>query len=184
MKKAFALTLLLLTAAAIITGCIGSHTPAFVFDHDGNYTGFPSLPVNYTAEDAQRDGFYVSQDSKPIANREAWDSFVRDSSQGKNSSVRIAQFYTDNPAGPFFLDLYYRDGSYYLFDSSADDLKKRPYPHLLTLKGQFGNPKRDSGVVVLANDNTLTFDSVMRSMVSSSMEDIKSVPEFQLIMFT
>jgi hypothetical protein len=184
MKKAFVLIFLLIFAAAAVLGCSrDAKSPDFQFDQKGNYAGFLNLPTNYTFEDAQKDEIFATLDSGAAVNQNVWDSFIENASQGKNAAIRMARFYTDDPGSPYYLDLFYRDGNYYLFDSSADDMKKQPYSYLLTLKGRFGNPKRDSGVIVLANDNTLNFDTVMKSMVSSSMEYIKSVPEFEVIMF-
>lgn len=185
MKKAFVLFFLLMCAAVAVFGCAGNgeEPPGFFFGQNGDYTGFTNLPADYTLEEAKKDGTFATQDSKISANRNAWESFVRDASQGKNASVRIVQFYPDNPSSPFFQDLFFKDGNFYLFDSSSDNLKKQPYSYLLALEGRFGNPKRDSGVVVLTNDNTLTFDTVMKSMLSSDMNYIKSVPEFEIIIF-
>lgn len=155
----------------------------FSFDNRGQYTGFKSLPSRYTLEMAQNSGCYVTSDSEVVANGGLWDDFLEASSQGKTASLRMAKFYSEHGSNPFFTDLFYKEGYYYLFDSSAKDLSGKPFKHLLTLKGKFGNPLRDSGIIVLANDNSLTFDLIMSGMLSSNLEYIKSIPEYQLIMF-
>ncbi|AOT68964.1 hypothetical protein [Geosporobacter ferrireducens] len=157
----------------------------FSFDDNGKYTGFSNLPTKYTVEDAKKDGCFVKQDSKDIANKELWNSFIEDASKGKNTSIRIVKFYTETEDDTivYFNDLFFDDDYYYLFDSSSENQKKQPYQYLLMLEGKFGNPLRDSRVVVLTNDNTLKFNDVMKSLVSSNMEYIKSVSPYRLVMF-
>jgi len=187
MRKAVSMIVCLICFLVLLTGSVivenqGS-TLDFSFDNKGQYTGFNSLPSRYTLEMAQHAGYYVISDSKVVANGGLWDDFLAASSQGKNSSLRMVAFYSENGNSPFFADLFYKDGYFYLFDSSADELSKKPFKHLLILEGRFGNPSKDSGVIVLANDSSLTFDMVISSMVSSSYEYIKSIPEYKLIMF-
>jgi len=155
----------------------------FSFDQNGNYLGFSDLPTKYTIKDAKGDGYFVTQDLEVIANENLWDDFVKTSLHRENASIRIVKFFTESTGNPYFLDLFFKDGYYYLFDSSAENQERQPYLYLLTLEGQFGNPLRDSDVIVLTNDDTLTFEKVMRVMLSSSMEYKKSVSPFRIVMF-
>lgn len=187
MKKGIALILVFVCVAVLIFSCnktkSGDNSLVFSFDKNENYTGFSNLPKNYTLEDAKEDGYYVTQNLEVIANKSVWDHFVETSLRRENTHIRIVRFYTERAESPYFLDLYYEDGYYYLFDSSAENQKKQPYLHLLVLEGKFGSPLKDSGVTVLTNDDTLTFDTVMKAMLSSNMGYIKSVPPFKLVMF-
>ncbi len=187
MKKGAYIIVCLVCFLVLLAGGVAvvqqSSSLEFAFDKRGQYTGFNGIPSRYTPEMAQNAGYYVMSDSEVVANGGLWDDFLAASSQGKNTSLRMAKFYSEYGSSPFFADLFYNEGYYYLFDSSAKDLSGKPFKHLLTLKGKFGNPLRDSGVVVLANDNSLTFDLIMSGMVSSNLEYIKSIPEYQLIMF-
>lgn len=153
------------------------------FDKNGTYSGFSDLPLNYTIEDAKEDGCFVVQNLKVVGNNDVWDTFINTSLHKENTYVRIALFYTDSTGSPYFLDLFYEDGYYYMFDSSAENQERRPYLHLLTLEGRFGNPVKDSGVIILTDDGSLTFDKVMKAMLSSNMTYIKSVSPFKLVMF-
>lgn len=157
----------------------------FSFDDNGNYTGFSNLPVKYTVEDAKEDEYYVKQDLKDIANRELWDKFINDASKGKDISIRMVNFYTEkeDDVTVYFNDLFYNDSYYYLFDSSSENQKKQPYKYLLMLEGKFGNPSRDSGVVVLTNDNALTFNDVLMRLLTSDMRYLKNASPYQLVMF-
>lgn len=188
MGKYIAVFFTIICIIGLLTSCGKNHdeTIEFSFDDNGNYTGFSNLPMNYTVEDAKEDEYYVKQDSKDIANRELWDNFIKDALKGKNTSIRIVNFYTeteDDITVYYFSDLFFNDSYYYLFDSSSENQEKQSYKYLLMLEGKFGNPLRDSWVVVLTNDNTLTFNDVMKSLVSSNMEYIKSVPTYRLVMF-
>lgn len=161
-----------------ITNSINSLS--FSFDNNGNYTGFADLPSSYTIEDAMRDGYYGIQGLEVVANKNVWDSFVEASLNKRNSSMRMVSFHTDNI---YFKDLFYRDGYYYCFDSSAESHEKKPYLYLLTLEGQFGNPLKDSAVIIMTDDNTLTFEKIMQSVLSSDINYIKSISPYKLIMF-
>lgn len=185
MRKKIVLILLLL-CVILIFGCnkeVNSNSLlSFSFDDSGNYTGFSNLPSNYTIEDAKVDGYYAKVDLKVVANENVWDSFVETSLSKKNTSIRIVSFHTKNTNSPFYKDLFYRDGYYYCFDSSAEDQEKHPYQYLLTLEGQFGNPLKDSIIIILTDDNTLTFDSVIKSALSSDINYWKSISPYKLIM--
>lgn len=171
----------------LATGCDnkskGTASPVFSLDNNGNYTGFSDLPQDYTVEKAKEDGYYVTQDLETVANEDVWTRFVTDSSDKINTGIRIVQFYEDSDEDPFFLDLFYQDGYYYLFDSSAEKQEKQPYTYLLSLTGKFGNPAKDSGAVVLTDDDSLTFSMVMKSLLSSNTRVINSIPFYRIVMF-
>ena len=193
MKKLTAL-LAGLAFLVLLTGCgtsVGSssaaafsfYAPAFSFDSGGNYTGFGGLPTSCTQEAAKKNGYAVMRDSKFAANEKAWMDFVKASSAKKNAAVRIAEFYTEEKKGPFFLDVFYRDGSYYLCDSDARTFEKHPFKYLLTLTGKSGIPKRGSKAVVLTDDAKLTFDEVWKYFISSDTRVTDQISPFKLIMF-
>lgn len=139
--------------------------------------------MNDSVEDAKKNGYVVELDSVVIANNEAWTNFVETATLGNNSGVRIASFSSEDSTSPYFSDLFFENGYYYLFDSSSDKQNMQPYSYLLTLEGQFGSPSKNSRIVVLTNDNALTFNVVMKSLLSSSMEYKQSVPLYRLVMF-
>lgn len=154
----------------------------FSFDKNGNYIGFSDLPSNYTIEKAKNDGYFVTQNLDSAANENVWENFVQSSLRKENTSIRIVKFYSGETNSPYFLDLFYKDEYYYIFDSSAENQQKQPYSYLLTLEGKFGNPLRDSSAVVLTNNNNLTFDKLMKAMVSSNLNDSLSISPFKIVM--
>lgn len=186
MKKA---TLLFFTLACIfclLIACSSNksyETIEFSFDSNGSYEGFTALPVNYTIENAEKDGCFVTQDIDVIANNDVWDYFMETASRGNNTGIRMVRFFTEDSNSPYFNDLFFNEGYYYLFDSSSENQEKEPFLYLLTLKGKFGIPLQDSGVVVLTDDNTLTFDDIMKAMLSSDFDYMQSISPYKLVMF-
>lgn len=184
MKMTIALLLVVTSIVGLSTACSEKNsivTIAFSLDSNGSYTGFSNLPKHYTIEDAEKDGCFVMQDLKVIANDELWANFCETAAQGKNTGIRIANFYTKDTNSPYFIDLFFNNGYYYKFYSSSDSQEKQPFLYLLTLEGQDGIPAKDSRAVVLSNDNTLTFYIVMKSMYSSNSEYIQSVSPFSWV---
>jgi len=170
--------------ALLLAGC-GAQADglALTFDENGNYTGFEDLPKGVNAADFEKAGWVVRQGVETTANAEVWERFVEAAGQGEDASVRIVSLYTEDPDTAYYIDLFYSGGSYYLFDNTAEEQTKEPYQYLLTLEEQFGNPKKNTAVVVLTNDSKLTFDDVIGSMISSDMDYIRSVPPYRLVMF-
>ena len=187
MKKSSAL-LLLLVSLFLLAGCNETNkdniTPKFTFDQNIQYTGFQTLPSIYTIEEATKDGYLVTKDLKIIANEDLYSNFIETSSRGKNTSIRLVKFFTNESSKhPFYTDIFYEEGFYYSFDSSAPTQEKEPYKYLLTLEGETGNPLRDSGLIVLSSDENLTFGQIIGAMISSNMSVIESTPKHQILMF-
>ena len=187
MKKSSVLYFLLVSLF-LLAGCNESNSedtaPKFTFDQNIQYTGFQTLPTVYTIEEATKDGYLVNKDLKIIANEDLYSNFIETSSRGKNTSIRLIKFFTNESSKhPFYTDIFYEEGFYYSFDSSAPTQEKEPYQFLLALKGKIGNPLMDSGFIVLTSDETLTFDQVILNMISSSMRVKENIPKHQIILF-
>lgn len=153
------------------------------FDENENYTGFSDLSSGYKLEDAKNDGYYTELDSIVYANYNVWEEFIDTSSKGENAFIRIVNFYSEDSNSPYFLDLYYNDGYYYLLDSSAENLNKEKFSFLLTLEGKSGNPLRDTNITILTNNNMLTFDEFTKAMFSSDFEVVQSIEPYKVLMF-
>ena len=187
MKKS-GVFLLLVVSLVLLAGCNESKTeetaPKFTFDQNIQYTGFQTLPSIYTIEEATKDGYLVTKDLKIIANEDLYSNFIETSSRGKNTSIRLVKFFTNESSKhPFYTDIFYEEGFYYSFDSSAPTQEKEPYKYLLTLEGETGNPLRNSGLIVLSSDENLTFGQIIGAMISSNMSVIESTPKHQILMF-
>lgn len=186
MKITVALFLVLVCIVSLFAGCNNANIMnsfiEFSFDDEGQYTGFSKLPSNYTIKKAENDGYFVMQSLEIIANIDEWDNFIETSEKGINTSIRMVKFYTEDANSPYFSDLFYEDGYYYLFDSSAKNQEKQPFSYLLILEGQFGNPLRNSRMVLLANDDSLTFDRVNHAMFSSNISYHQSISPYKIVM--
>jgi hypothetical protein len=187
MKKVIAFILLSLGIAVLIFSGYKTRNSnsslEFSFDENGIYSGFSNLPFNYTMEEAKDSEYFITQNSEVIANKNVWDNFVETSLRRRNTDIRIVNFYTESIGSPYFIDLFFEEGYYYLFDSSDVKKEKQPYVYLLTLAGKWGSPVKNSSIIVLTDDNTLTFDKVISVMISSSMNLKESVSPFRIIMF-
>ncbi|HWQ79053.1 MAG TPA: hypothetical protein VN381_09555 [Anaerovoracaceae bacterium] len=181
MKKVYFVMMVLLIIL-LTPGC-GQTSPAdsadipFQLDADGNYTGFERLPESYTTEQAIRDGCYVRVDSEPVPGQKAWDAFLEKTADGEDAFLRIVNCYDDEV---YYNDLFYIDGYYRVFDSSAKDLQDRKFKHLLRLEGTLPNAARSDIVTILTDDESLTYLDVMWSFLSSSYPP--STSPFELIM--
>ncbi|WP_066501290.1 hypothetical protein [Abyssisolibacter fermentans] len=154
------------------------------FDENDNYIGFKDISSEYTLEDAKKDEYYVELDSKVYANYNLWEEFIELSSSGENAFIRIIHFYSNEDSNsPYFLDLYYNDDYYYLFDSSADELKKEKFLFLVTLEGKYGSPLKDTSITILTNNNMMTFDEFTKAMVSSDLKVLQSIMPYRMLMF-
>lgn len=174
--------LFILSIILFFTGCSKTTSKPqmldFEFDSDGNYIGFSDLPVDYTKKQATKDGCYVRKDSKAVAGFSQWKDFIQDTSDNKDTSIRIVNFYDD---AIYFLDLYYIDGYYRVFDSSSDDLKDYKFKHLLTLKGQLPLAKKSGTINTLTDDPTLTYEDVMWTFLSSNSTYSESISPFKVV---
>ena len=179
MKKVLVVISLVLVIS-LISSCSSAINKnlEYSFDASGNYTGFGNIPEDYTPEQAEKDGCYISENLQEIGGEKAWTKFVENAAKGKNSSIRIMSIYDD---GTYFEDLFFMDGSYQIFDSSSEDLKTHKYKYLLDLKGRMPSASKESRFVVLTDDETLTFDKVSLSLISSNMNVINSISSYKIV---
>lgn len=186
MKKRILLIALAAMVLLLYAGCSGAmhgmpEPPKLSLSADGYYSGFTDLPEKCTQEEAVKKGYYVLCDLQEVQGRTAWDDFLNTADRGENAFLRIANYQVGE--NPYFQDIYFQNGSYYYFDSSAGAQKPVPFSYLLTLTGEDGIPKQESTAIILTSERSLTFDDVMRYYYSSSREEIDKLPAFQLLFF-
>lgn len=157
----------------LFSGCVKTSNAAlsFEFDTEGNYTGFRDLPEHYTAEQAEKDGCYVHVNSEMVAGEQLWKDYIKDTSNGKDASIRIVLIWDDET---FYQDLFYTDGYHRIFDSSSEDLQDYKYKYLLTLEGTMPNAAKSGTVTILTGDKALTYDDIMWQFLSSNPKPISS----------
>lgn len=161
---------LLIFIITIFIGCNSKEnilSLEFTFEND-QYIGFKNISENYTMDDAKQDNCVVLTFNEFIENEKVWESFVKSSSKNINVAVRLAIYYSDdNQQKPYFKDIFYRDGNYYIFTLDDQHLSKVPFKYLLTLTGEDGIPSRESEFTVLTNNNSLTHKELLASFYSS-----------------
>lgn len=179
MKKV--LIAIIVVLVMLIIPCCSSKTNKnleYSFDNNGNYIGFTTIPADYTLEQAEEDGCYISKNLQEISGEKAWAEFVKNAAKGINSSIRIICIYDEVT---YYEDLFFVDGSYQIFDSSSEDLKIHNYKYMLDLKGTMPNATKESRFVVLTDDEALTFDDVILRLISSDMNVINSGSPFKIV---
>lgn len=180
MKRAAAFICILVFIT--LSGCSGGTGQIELpTDAQGNYAGFDGAPESCTLEEAGNLGYYVTLDLEDFKNRDVWDRFVRAAQGGQDAYIRLAQFHSAGENKPYYLDLYYLNGSYYLFDESAGKQKPEPYPYLLTLRGTDGIPPKENTAVVLSEDASLTYTDVIKTLYSSTIP--KEPKKFRIVFF-
>ena len=152
---------LILLAALLLTGCV-RRPVSFTLDETGAYTGFDRVEEGYTRQAARLYGWVILEDLTMTDNVSVWQRFLSRSADGKEASVRIAEFFG---AEMSLLDVFFHDGQYRVFFSDGFDQNDEPYPFLLTLTGSANG--RTAYAVALSGDDSLTYDQVMHTFFSS-----------------
>jgi hypothetical protein len=177
MKKMNAIIILILL---FLSGCarVSNTALPFKLDSDGNYTGFKDLPKSYTAEQAQKDGCYVSVDFNNFGGEQLWKEFIQAALNEKDASIRIVNI-VDNR--PYFQDLFYIDGYYRTFESTSGDLQDNKFKYLIELEGRLPNAAKDGRATILTDDKNLTYKDVMWTFLSSDSNYSKSISPFKFV---
>lgn len=179
MGKVSILALILLVVILSLGGCTEPDQGlALTFDNSGNYTGFAGLPSGYTAEQAEKDGCYVQVKFETVAGEEKWRNFTKQSAKGRDASIRIVSFYQD---GRCFYDLFYTDGYYRVFKSESPGLQDQKFLYLRKLEGRLPNAACDGSATILTDDESLTYEDVMWTFLSSDSHYKETISPFALI---
>lgn len=189
-KKNYKIVGFLMLLMGVLCGCGQKKVPSTQIPAVGIdvvYEGFDSAKDYQDPEKALQDGYYVvvcndKEDSDSLyGGAEYWNEFLEDSEQGREAFLRIASFID----GKFYEShLIYSDGYYYYFHAEQEDLTCRPYQYLRKLTGRDGIPKKDVTWFVLTDSLELTYEQAALRFYSSSLEEIKSIPDYQWLGFT
>ena len=153
--------LAILLAVCLLTGCMGRPV-SFALDEEGNYTGFEHVEEGYTRRAAQLFGWVILEDLTVRSNVKVWQRFLQRAQDGRKAGVRIAEFFGEKM---YLMDVFFQEGLYRVFFSDGFDLRDEPFPLLLTLTGETNG--QAAYAVVLAGDDSLTYDQVMHKFFSS-----------------
>lgn len=168
---------------------------AFLFcasscEKSGDVMTLKDIPENYSLEQAKADGCVVHENSSVTSGKEIFEVFYKMASSGKNAKVRLAFYYTLDDPSNYDSDYYesIKDDypALYIQDLSFDGEKYtlcryedgnefvESYDYLMKYNEPAMSPYAvyDSlEVYVLINDNTVTYQDIMKSMLSSLYED-------------
>ena len=164
----------ILLAALFLMGCV-RRPVSFILDENGSYTGFETVEEGYTRQAAGLYGWVVLDDLAVTENVKIWQRFLQRSAEGKEAGVRIAEFFGDEM---YLIDVFFHEGQYRVFFSDGFDLLDEPFPFLLTLRGETNEQR--AYAVVLAGDDSLTYDQVMHKFFSSQYP-VSDVPAHRVL---
>lgn len=151
---------------------------------------FKDIPENYSLEQAKADGCVVHENSDVTSGKEIFDIFYKTVSSGKKAKVRLAFYYTlDDPShyDPDYYEsikddypaLYIQDLS---FDGEKYTLRQyedgkeivESYDYLMKYNEPAMSPYAvfdSTEEYILTNDNTVTYQNILKSMFSSQYGD-------------
>lgn len=168
-----------------ITGCgtneevsSAGNEIAFELDENGEYKGFDKIDTNITEEKAIKDGYFVRSENKTAGGEQKWEEFIKDAKDGQDANVRLVQIFDDHA---YYKDLFFQDGQYYMFASDEEEQEDVSYKYLLQLEGTFPNSDELASYTVLTNDEELTFDDIVTSMISSDLNEINDISEYKIV---
>lgn len=164
-----------------LSGCKEDVDLDLQLDNEGYYKGFDDLNNSYKLEAVVDSDTCVFFDSQMFANKDLLETFIRRAKDGEAGFLRIAKFYSDHIDQPYFMDLYFQDDSYYAFDSSVDQEEAVGFSYLLTLDGEFGNPVRENQLILLTNDDSVTFAQWTKAIFSSQLSVSRRIDPYKLI---
>jgi len=166
----------------VLTSCSASDEYD-LFDSNRIYNGFSNADYDLSIEECEKQGFVIIEGLEITENGLVLDSFIQKSSNEKNSYIRIAHFNDDSSEIAFYSDLVFDDDGYSYFHDDQKDMKKIPYKYLKILEGSWGMPLQEYKMIVICDRESLTFDEVNMSMVSSNTEVINKIGRFDIIIF-
>jgi len=190
MKKTMIVLVSALLLALLLSAC-GDNKEArnILHDDDGIYAGFSDIPKEYTAANAVADGCLVIDttqkaneygvnitDRQETYGYEQWQNFLEKSGAGENAFLRVAHFI--DGVG-YYHDLYYRDGSYTIFDCNEYGISEsKSFRYLRKLDGKAGSASapEDDCFYVLTDSAELTYRDVNWSFLSSDLSTVTDIP--------
>ena len=172
--------ILMLIVMLSLSSCASQEDDIEYFSDD-LYEGFLDADVSLTRKECADLGYLVLEGISIKENYELIEEFINITNEGKSERLRIAHF--NNDSNLTYSDLIYDEGAYYYYYMDQESLLSEAYDNLLVLEGQWGQPVQQYRMLVVSDDESLTFDDVTRVMVSSSMQAINDVGKHRVVLF-
>lgn len=179
MKRFVLLALMLFTTSILICGCeaLKEREPEVAGKTQGEkvYTGFDSMPAEYSDEDVTAEGGMVCMQEVVTGGKNNWRAFLKMVDNQEPAQIRIKQKITED--NYFYRDIIY-DGSKFRMVVSVDPAEYDfTFSHLLVLEGRRTEESKKCTFAVLTDDPDLPFEDVIENEVSEN----RQMMNYQLI---
>lgn len=143
-----------------------------------------------TLQQAKKDGCVVMENGDVTFGQQTWRNFVKDTAEGKTAFVKLAHYYTLEPESCskqyyeaykedypvlYSYELTYDGKKYILHAKEGDTMYYKSYQYMihdtgdkLSLYADYDSYER----YVLTNDDTVTYQDIWQSMISSQAGDL------------
>lgn len=181
MKKKFSQIVLLFCLSTLLTsgliGCSQSQPSSTGWWKD--YIDLKTATETYSVKDAKAAGYVIIVDNHVASGEDIWNDFVFHTKLGESARIRIVHDYLlstyDSYAVPnthsYITEVEY-DGKKYISRSySEGELFQSEYKYMLRFEGDPESPYADYDhyvSYVLVNDDTVTYDDLWKSVLSSA----------------
>ena len=190
MKGIYYICFVAMLLALLLSGCKKVSTP-------DEWKDLKEVADNYSLEDAKRDGYVIIEDLSVTYGEETWQSFVNSSAEKIPCNVRVVHYYTLDDASRYdptyyesikddypmmyIFELDYDGDIFSVSHYEEDRLIQSEYKYLMRYEGEpntlhatFTSYVR----YVLVNDDKITWEDIMRGMLSSKYGDY--IPHSQI----
>ena len=169
--------LIILLCVLLFSSCGAKST-----EHVLSGVAYDKIPPNYSLEDAKSDGLIVYEDYDITAGQSVWDAFIQETEKGNSCEIRLMFYYTldaqgitpeheqyeeikDDYPGFHIQDLSFDKNIYTLYWIEQEQEYTRKYKYLKRFEDS-------SGIrYFLVNDKNVTWEQVIRGMLSSRFGD-------------
>lgn len=152
---------------------------------------------NFSLEDAKRDGYVIIEDSSVTSGEDIWQSYVDLVAEKTSCKIRVVHYYTigdpshyhpayyekikDDYPKMYILELVYNGKTFCVSHYEEDKLYQTEYKYLMRYEGKsetYDATYTSYVRYVLVNDNKVTWNDIIHSMLSSQSGDY--IPNCQI----
>ena len=153
------------------------------------YSPLEGMPLDYTPEQAQKDGCVVMVNGDVAYGKDLWWNFYMATQAGTPSGIRVLEYYDDPKLGisapvSYLRDLAFDGTDYHIrwFEDVTEYSREYTYLRRFTANAESPNAAYTSyDRYVLTNDRDITWKDIWKNLTSSMMP---SVPQEHLTVYT
>ncbi len=135
-----------------------------------------SLANHYTINQAKKDGCLVMEEGTITSGQDVFDAFLKSTHKNEKAQIRIVNSYTDDEESQllFIADVVFKNGKYitYSYENKDEQLYTQKFKYMIK-DDVVGNPEAlytKGSVYILVNDASLSYDEIMKAILSSTQE--------------